>query len=157
MKKKTKDKFKPKINIKNKKAWHDFTILSNTIAGIVLVGTEIKSIRDSKVSFTDCYCIFKDDELWLKNLHISPYTNGGYVNHEPKRDRKLLLKKNELKKLSEKIKMKGLTIVPLTLFINDRGLCKIEIALAQGKKTYEKRESIKIKDTQRENYQKIRM
>lgn len=129
------------MEIKNRKASFQYHILDTYVAGIVLTGTEIKSIRLGKVSFTDSYCFFIDGELWLKNLYISIYENGTYHNHEPKRDRKLLLTKKEIKKLSSKLSVNGLTIIPLKLFINDKGLAKVEIALAKGKKEFDKRYS----------------
>ena len=149
---------KTPINIKNKKAFFKYEILDNYTAGIVLKGTEIKSIRDSKISFTDSYCFFIDGELYLKNFHIAEYENGcSYENHEPTRDRKLLLSKKELKKLNEKVKLGGVTIVPLRIFINDKGLCKFDIGLAKGKKDFEKRDTIKDRDFQRSEDRKIKL
>ena len=138
------------INIKNRKATFEYEILSKLTAGISLLGTEIKSIRNNKANISDAYCIFNNNELYVKNLHISEYTNSGYVNHEPKRDKKLLLNKQELQKLHTKVKEKGNSIVPLRLFINEKNKAKIEIALARGKKIYDKRESIREKDLKRE-------
>ncbi len=154
-----KDKDKNKIiNIKNKKAYFKYEIMENYVSGVQLVGTEIKSIRTGDVSFTDAYCYFKDNELFLKSFHISEYEQASsYNSHEPKRDRKLLLTKKELKKLSDKVKEGGLTIVPLRLFINDRGLAKFDIGLAKGKKLYDKRESIKEKDLKRSEDRKIKL
>ena len=143
-------KFSKLINIKNKKASFEYYFLEKFTAGIVLQGTEIKSIRLGKVNLQDAYCIFMHEELFVKSMHISPYTSGTHFNHEPKRDRKLLLNKKELKKLRTKSTEKGLTIIPTRIFINDKGLAKLEIALAQGKKTYDKREDIKAKDMKRE-------
>lgn len=140
---------KHNINIKNKKASFEFEFLEEFIAGIVLVGSEVKSIRNGAASFTDAYCYIKDNEIFVKNLHISEYKNSSYNQHEPKRDRKLLLTKKEIKKLKEKSQEKGLTIVPTKLFINDRGMVKIGIALSRGKKLYDKRENIKRKDDER--------
>ena len=134
------------ITIKNRKASHEYLILDTYIAGIQLVGVEIKSIRNGRVNLSEAYCIFQNGELYLKNTHISPYENAGFVKVDPLRDRKLLLNKNELRKLSEGISRKGLTIVPTKMFINDRGLCKVEVCLCQGKKNYDKRESLKEKD-----------
>ena len=134
------------VNIKNKKASFEYSFLDTYVAGIQLVGVEIKSIRNGRVNLSESYCIFQQGELYLKNAHISPYENAGYVKVDPLRDRKLLLNKNELRKLSEGISRKGLTIVPTKMFINDRGLCKVEICLCQGKKNYDKRESLKEKD-----------
>ncbi|MBN2347544.1 MAG: SsrA-binding protein SmpB [Bacteroidales bacterium] len=138
-----------KINIKNKKASHDYEFIDKYTAGIILTGTEIKSIRTGKAGLTDTYCVFKNGELWVKNLYIAEYSHGGYTNHEPKRDRKLLLNKNELRKLDKKVKERGYTIVASGLFISERGLAKVNIALARGKKEYDKREDIKKKDIKR--------
>lgn len=139
-------KNKSNICIKNRKASYEYSFLDTYIAGIQLVGVEIKSIRNGRVNLSESYCVFQHGELYLKNAHISPYENAGYVKVDPLRDRKLLLNKNELRKLSEGISRKGLTIVPTKMFINDRGLCKVEICLCQGKKNYDKRESLKEKD-----------
>lgn len=139
-----------KIDIKNKKASHDYEFLEKYTAGIVISGTEIKSIRQGKVSLVDSYCYFKDNELWVRNLQISEYMNRGYVNHEPRRERKLLLNKSELRKLLRKTKEKGLTIVVTRLFISESGYAKLNIALARGKKEYDKREDIKKRDTKRQ-------
>ena len=134
------------ITIKNRKASHEYLFLDTYFAGIQLIGVEIKSIRKGEVNLSEAYCIFQNGELYLKNTHISPYENAGFVKVDPLRDRKLLLNKNELRKLSEGISRKGLTIVPTKMFINDRGLCKVEVCLCQGKKNYDKRESLKEKD-----------
>ncbi len=139
------------INISNRRASFEYFFLETYTAGVVLTGTEIKSIREGKVNMTDAYCIFMEGELLVHHLHISPYEKGTYANHNPVRDRKLLLKKRELKKLALKLKDQGLTIVPTRLFINDQGLAKIDIALAKGKKTYDKRETIKERDLKRGN------
>jgi SsrA-binding protein len=139
-------KTKSNICIKNRKASYEYSFLDTYVAGIQLVGVEIKSIRNGRVNLSESYCVFQQGELYLKNAHISPYENAGYVKVDPLRDRKLLLNKNELRKLSEGISRKGLTIVPTKMFINDRGLCKVEICLCQGKKNYDKRESLKEKD-----------
>ncbi len=139
-----------KIKIKNKKASFEYHLLEKFIAGMVLTGTEIKSIRNGKASIKEAYCIFEKGELYIRNMHISEYDYGTYNNHDPKRDRKLLLTARELKKLESKTAEKGLTIVPTLLFINEKGLAKIEIALAKGKKMYDKRQDIKKKDTKRE-------
>ena len=141
---------KNQINIKNRKAFFDFELLDRYTAGIQLKGTEIKSIRAGKLSFIDSFCFFKKEELWVKGIHISEYSKGSYNNHEPKRERKLLLQKRELKKIQKKISEKGFTIVPVRMFISKTGYAKIEIALAKGKKTYDKRETIKRKDAKRE-------
>ncbi len=138
------------IRIKNKRASHEYFFLEKYVAGIVLTGTEIKSIRSGKASLTDAYCVFEEDELFVVGMHIAEYSYGTYNNHFPKRVRKLLLTARELKKLKNKVKDKGLTIIPITLFINDRGLAKLEIALAKGKHFYDKREDLKKKDSQRE-------
>jgi SsrA-binding protein len=137
------------IDISNRRASFEYFFLETHTAGIVLTGTEIKSIRDGKANLTDAYCIFLDNELYVHHLHISPYEKGTYANHNPVRDRKLLLQKRELKKLAAKLKDQGLTIIPTRLFINENGLCKMEIALAKGKKLYDKRESIKERDLKR--------
>lgn len=139
-----------KINIQNKKAWHDFEIIEKFTAGIQLTGTEIKSIRMGKASLVDSYCYFSNNELFVKNMQIAEYDYGTHYNHAPKRDRKLLLQRKELRKLEKNVKEKGLTITVLHLFISDKGLAKLEIALARGKKEYDKREDIKKKDTQRQ-------
>ena len=137
------------ITIKNRKASYEYNFLDTYIAGIQLVGVEIKSIRNGRVNLSESYCVFRHGELFLMNTHISPYENAGYVKVDPLRERKLLLNKNELRKLSDGVSRKGLTIVPTKMFINDRGLCKVEICLCQGKKNYDKRESLKEKDLKR--------
>lgn len=138
------------IKIKNRKVSFEYELIERYIAGIQLVGTEIKSIRGGKANLTESYCQFYGGELFVKNLHISEYEMGTCNNHEARRDRKLLLNRKELTKLEKKVKESGLTIVCTKLFITDRGLAKLEIALARGKKTYDKRESLKQKDSQRE-------
>ena len=138
------------IRIKNRKAYHEYFILEKFVAGIQLTGTEIKSIRAGKVNLVDGYCAFKGDELYIINIHIAEYKFGTHYNHEPKRDRKLLLTRRELKKLATKTREKGFTIIPTVLFINEKGLAKLEIALAKGKKLYDKRESLKTKDSKRD-------
>lgn len=138
------------ISIKNRKAEFEYFLLTTFTAGIVLCGTEIKSIRAGKVNLTDSYCSFENEELWVHNLHISEYANGSYNNHEPKRDRKLLLTRKELKKLQAKLNERGMTIIPTRMWINENGYAKLDIALARGKKMYDKRESIKEKDNRRE-------
>jgi len=143
------------MKIPNKKAKFNYEFIEKEVAGIVLTGTEVKSIRAGKVSFTDSYCFFKDGELWLKSLHISEYTQGTYLNHEPKRDRKLLLKKQQLKKFQKKMNEGGLTIVPTLIFINSKGLVKIEIALSRGKKLFDKRETIKKRDIEKDINRKL--
>ena len=138
------------INIKNRKASHEYEFIDKFVAGVVLTGTEIKSIRNSQVTMSDAHCVFIKNELWIKNLHISEYSNGGYVNHEPKRERKLLLNRQELEKINGKVTTKGMTIIPTRLFVNDKGRAKLEIAVAKGKKLFDKRESIKDKDNKRD-------
>ena len=139
-----------KINISNKKAWHDYEILDKYTAGIVLSGTEIKSIRLGKVSLAESYCLFEGKELYVIGMQISDYSQGSYNKHVPGRTRKLLLKQIELNKLSRKVKESGMTLIALRIFIADNGFAKLEIALAKGKKEYDKRETIKRKDTQRQ-------
>jgi SsrA-binding protein len=138
------------INIRNKKAWHDYEILDKFVAGIQLTGTEIKSIRAGKASLVDSYCYFVRGELYVKGMHISEYDFGNLNNHFPKRDRKLLLTHRELKKLEKNIKEKGLTIVALKIFIAESSYAKLEIALARGKREFDKREDLKKKDSKRE-------
>ncbi len=144
-----KEKIEKIVNIKNKRASFEYQFLDTFVTGIMLTGTEIKSIRQQKVSLQDAYCYFDNSELFIKNMNIAKYSEGTYYNHDPLRERKLLMKRNELRKLENKLD-DGLTIVPLRLFINDRGLAKIEIALAKGKKLYDKREDIKARDVARE-------
>jgi SsrA-binding protein len=138
------------INIKNKRATFDYELLDDYVAGIVLTGTEIKSIRQGKASLVDTFCFFTKGELWVKNMHIAEYFYGSYNNHAARRDRKLLLNKKELRKLERGIKDTGFTIVPVRLFINEKGLAKLVVALAKGKKQYDKRESLKEKDDRRD-------
>ncbi len=142
--------FQQNINIKNKRASFDYEFIERYTAGIVLLGTEIKSIRMSKVSMNDAYCYFVGGELLIKILNISEYDFGTCNNHVALRERKLLLTKKELRKLERKIKETGLTIVPIRLFLNEKGLAKLDIALARGKATYDKRNSLKEKDARRE-------
>ena len=138
------------INIKNKRAEHEYFLMDTLTAGIVLTGTEIKSIRNGKASLADSYCTFKGNELFVVGMHIAEYDKGTYNNHDPKRDRKLLLTDRELRKLNIKVQEKGLTIIPVLLFINEKGLAKLNIALARGKHYYDKRESLKTKDSKRD-------
>ena len=138
-----------KIDVVNKKARFNYEFIQTYIAGIQLHGTEIKAIREGKINITDGYCYFKNGELWVKNIHISLYNMGSYNNHEPLRIRKLLLHKRELTKLQDSVKEKGLTIVPYKIFLSDRNFIKAEIALVKGKKTHDKRDSIKEKDSKR--------
>lgn len=141
---------KNNINIRNKKASFEFTFLEEFIAGIVLLGSEVKSIRNGAASFTDAYCYIKDGEIFLKNLHISEYKDTSYNQHEPKRERKLLLTKKEIRKLKTNTSEKGLTIIPTKMFISEKGLVKIVIVLAKGKKLWDKRVDLKSKDAKRE-------
>ena len=138
------------ISIPNKKAKFEYAFLEEYSAGMVLTGTEIKSIRQGKVNMSDAYCIFNGTELFVKNLNIAKYEMGTHYNHEPLRERKLLLNKRELKKLVNKLTDKGLTIIPTRLFIADSGIAKLEIALAKGKKLFDKRETIKERDVSRD-------
>jgi SsrA-binding protein len=143
-------KDKPKNpTIKNRRASFEYHFLDKYVAGIVLTGTEIKSIRTGKVSLQEAYCYYLREELWIKQMHIAPYEHGNIYNHLETRERKLLLRKKELRKLM-KNQEKGLTIIPIQLFINEKGLAKLEIALAQGKKLYDKRQTIKERDLDRE-------
>ncbi len=141
---------KSNITIKNKRATFDYELLDRYVAGIQLFGTEIKSIRAGKASLTESYCTFIKNELWVRNMNISTYSFGTYNNHEPRRDRKLLLNRKELNKLLRGTQETSNTIVPVKLFINERGFAKMEIALARGKKRYDKRQSLKEKDDKRE-------
>jgi len=143
-------KIASQIVIKNKRATYDYELVEFFTAGMVLTGTEIKSIRLSKVSLVDSYCVMQNNELWAKNIQIAQYFFGTYNNHEAKRDRKLLLTKRELRKLTRLTKETGFTIVPTKLYINEKGLAKLDIAVAKGKKDYDKRESLKEKDDKRE-------
>ncbi len=138
------------VNIKNKKASFEYFLFDDFTAGLVLTGTEIKSIREAKANLADAYCVFVGNELYVKNMHISEYKMGTHYNHEPKRDRKLLLERKELRKILNKTKEKGFTIVPTSLFIDEKGRAKLKISVARGKKTYDKRETLKKKDSQRE-------
>lgn len=138
------------VNIKNKRASFDYEFIDTYTAGIVLTGTEIKSIRLGKASLVDTFCFFSRGELWVKNMHIAEYFYGSYNNHTARRDRKLLLNRKELLKLQRATKESGFTIVPTRLYINEKGLAKVVIALAKGKKQYDKREALKEKDDRRE-------
>ena len=144
------------INIKNKKARFEFEFIETFTAGIVLTGTEIKSIRASKASIGESYGVITKNEIILRNMYVQQYDNGTHYNHEPRRDRKLLLNRSEINKIDRKIKSKGLTLVPVSLFINKKGLAKLEIALAKGKKIHDKREDLKKKDAKREMERKIK-
>ena len=136
--------------LKNRQIFYEYFIDSRYEAGMVLLGTEVKSMREGKVSFNDSYCLIDKGEVWLKSLHIAEYSHGTVNNHDPLRDRKLLLQKREIKKIETKLKEKGYTLVPLRIFFNEKNLAKIEIGLAKGKKLHDKRESIKQKDVERE-------
>ncbi|MEH6512972.1 SsrA-binding protein SmpB [Maribacter arcticus] len=139
------------INIRNKKAHFEYELMDKFTAGIVLAGTEIKAIREGRASITESFCEFNDrDELFVINMQIDEYSHASHFNHKPKAERKLLLQKRELKKLSKEVKTSGLTIVPLRVFLNDSGLAKMQIALAKGKKLYDKRDSIKDRDNKRD-------
>jgi len=142
----SKGKAAPSISIKNRKAEFEYFLLAKFTAGLVLTGTEIKSIRIGKANIQDAYCSFINGELWVHNMHVSEYVHGSYNNHEAKRDRKLLLNKREMKKLLIKLNERGFTIIPTLLYINENGYAKLDISLARGKKKYDKRESIKEKD-----------
>lgn len=138
------------MEIKNRSAYYEYYIDDKYVAGIALLGTEVKSLRAGRASFNDSYCLFQKGELWIKSLHIAEYSHGTVNNHDPVRDRKLLLTKRELKKLEAKIKEKGYTIIPLRIFFTDKNLAKVEIGLGKGKKLHDKRETIKQRDTERE-------
>jgi SsrA-binding protein len=138
------------IPLVNKRARFEYEIIDTYTAGMVLYGSEIKSIRDGKANLSDSFCQFKGEELWVRNLHIAEYAWANRENHETKRDRKLLLKKREMSRLHAQVKERGLTIVPLKLFLNERGIAKLEIALARGKKTHDKRSTIKERDIAKE-------
>ena len=145
-----KQRFAKDVNIKNRQASFEYELLEKYVAGIVLTGTEIKSIREGKINLQDGYGYFNNGELFVKGVNISPYAQGTHYNHEATRERKLLLKRSELKKLEARTEEKGLTLVPVRLFINDRGFAKMEIALGRGKKTHDKRDSIRERDAKRE-------
>jgi SsrA-binding protein len=138
------------MEIKNRQATHEFFIEERYAAGMVLLGTEVKSLKEGKGVFNDSYCIVHKGEIWLKSFHIAEYAFGNIQNHEPLRDRKLLLQKKEIRKISNKLKEKGFTLVPLRIFTNEKNLLKIEIGLARGKKQHDKRESIRQKDMERQ-------
>lgn len=146
----SKQRFSNDINIKNRQAAFEYELLDKYVAGIILTGTEIKSIREGKVSLQDGYCYFNNGELFVKGVNITTYAQGTHYNHEPTRERKLLLKRSELRKLEGRTEEKGLTLVPLRLFINARGFAKLEIALGRGKKLHDKRDSIRERDAKRE-------
>lgn len=144
------NRFAKNIQIRNKRASFEYFFIETFIAGLALRGTEVKSLREGKANLQDAYCTFFKGELWVKQMHISPYAQAAHYNHDLTRERKLLLNKKELKKLEKGMQDKGNTIIPIRVFINDRGLAKMEIALAKGKKLYDKRESIKDRDVKRE-------
>lgn len=146
----TKGRFSNQVHIRNKKASFEYEFIDKYVAGIVLLGTEIKSIKEGKASLQEAYCFVSKDEIFVKGMHISVYTQGTFNNHEPLRERKLLLNRKEINKIETKSQEKGLTLIPLRLFINERGYAKMEIALAKGKKIHDKRDSIKDKDNKRE-------
>jgi SsrA-binding protein len=143
-----------KLSIKNKKAFFNYEVVETEVAGIILTGTEVKSVVEGNISFTDSYCDFIENELWLINFHISEYKKASAETHDPKRNRKLLLTKQQLRKFQKKFDEKGLTIVPLNIFTDKRGLIKMEIGLVRGKKQYDKKENIRERDLDRET-QKI--
>lgn len=147
---KDKDRIKRHVNIQNRRASFEYQFLDKYTAGIMLMGTEIKSIREGKVNLQDGYCVLHNGELYLHNVHISTYTEGTHYNHEPMRTRKLLVNKSELRKLEKGVQEQGVTIIPTRMFISERGFAKVEIALARGKKLHDKREDIKAKDIKRE-------
>ena len=136
--------------LRNRQAFHEYFIDATYVAGIALLGTEVKSLRDGRASFNDSYCLVHKGEVWLKSLHIAAYSHGTVNNHDPLRDRKLLLEKREIRKIEAKLKEKGYTLVPLRIFFNDKNLVKIEIGLARGKKLHDKRDTLRKKDADRE-------
>lgn len=138
------------MEIKNRSAYHEYFIEDKYTAGLVLAGTEVKSLRASKASFNDSYCLFQKGELWIRSLHIAEYSHGTSSNHDPMQDRKLLLQKRELRKLEARVKEKGYTIVPLRIYFSEKGLAKLEVGLGKGKQQFDKRETIKQRDTERE-------
>ncbi len=143
-------RFSDNINIRNRQATFQYELLDKTVAGVALKGTEIKSIREGKVNLQDGFCFFSNGEAFVRGINITPYAQGTHYNHEAARERKLLMKKSELAKLEARVEEKGLALIPIRLFINERGLAKVEIALARGKKLHDKRDSIKEKDLKRE-------
>lgn len=141
---------KNQINIKNKRARFEYHLLDTFVAGMVLSGTEIKSIRNSKASILEAYCVYDNGEVWIRNMHITAYENSSFYQHKPRADRKLLLNRKEIDKIEKFMKVKGNTIVPLKMFISEKGWAKLEIALAQGKKLHDKRQDLKEKDDKRD-------
>ena len=144
-----KEKIEKNVEIKNRRASFEYSFLEKYTAGIMLMGTEIKSIRQGKINLTDAYCLFLGEALYIRQMNISKYNEGTHYNHDPLRDRKLLLTKRELRKLQNSLKDVGLTMIPTRMYISERGFAKVEIALAKGKKLYDKRDSIKEKDVKR--------
>jgi len=144
------------LEIKNRSAYHEYFFDNKYVAGIILTGTEVKSLREGKASFNDSYCIIHKGEMWLKSLHIAEYSHGTVNNHDPVRDRKLLLEKREINKIEAKLKEKGYTLIPLLIFFNEKNLVKVEIGLGKGKKLHDKRETIKKRDVEREMKRFIR-
>ena len=144
-----KQEYKSKVNIKNKRAEHEFILVNTYTAGIVLTGTEIKSVRAGKASLVDTYCYFVNGELWVKNMYIAHYTHGSYNNHVERRDRKLLLNRREIRKIQSTVKAPGFSIIPTLLYINEDGRAKLDIAIARGKKEYDKRASAKEEELKR--------
>jgi len=144
------------LEIKNRSAFYEYFFDNKYVAGVVLTGTEVKSLREGKASFNDSYCIIHKGEVWIKSLHIAEYSHGTVNNHDPVRDRKLLLQKREIKKIEAKLKEKGYTLVPLLIFFNEKNLVKVEIGLGKGKKLHDKRETIKKRDVEREMKRFIR-
>jgi SsrA-binding protein len=138
------------MEIKNRSAFHEYFFDNKYVAGVVLTGTEVKSLREGKASFNDSYCLIHKGEMWLKSLHIAEYSHGTTNNHDPVRDRKLLLQKREISKIEGKLKEKGYTLIPLRIFFNEKNLIKVEIGLGKGKKLHDKRETIKKRDVERE-------
>src|SRR5689334_22295633 len=138
------------MEIKNRSVYHEYFIDATYEAGMVLLGTEVKSLREGRASFNDSYCLVHKGEIWLKSLHIAEYSHGTVNNHDPVRDRKLLLEKREIRKIQAKLKEKGYTLIPLRIFMNDKNLVKAEIGLGKGKKLYDKRQTIKDRDVERE-------
>ena len=148
--KKNKDRFSKSINIRNRKGSHQYEFIDKFVAGMVLRGSEIKSIREGKAAISEAFCVFVEDELYIRNMQITPYSQATHFNHTLTRERKLLLNRQELDKLQSKMEEKGLAIVPVRLFINGKGLAKLEIALGKGRKLHDKRQNIKEKDQKRE-------
>ncbi len=148
--------FVSKVNIKNKRAAFDFLLLDEYTAGIVLTGTEIKSIRAAKASLVDTYCIIINNEVWVKNMYIAHYEHGSYNNHVERRDRKLLLNRREIRKIASALKAPGFTLVPTLLYIDENGRAKLDIAVARGKKEYDKRETLKAKEARKQIDQRVK-